>query len=163
MILSLTVILVIVGIVVAFQERGGRTVRVIDPSATYAGARNAAHYPVRVPRLPPGWRPTSAASQTSEGGHLTMRVGFLTPQGQYAQLVESDVPRDTLLGGELSAGVRPTGSVSVDGVPWQQLPARKHGDRAIARTEAGVTYLAFGSASLAELSVLAASLQAASG
>jgi hypothetical protein len=161
MTLSLTVIVVIVGIVVAFQERGGQRVRVIDPAPTYAGARNAAAYPVRVPRPPSGWRPTSARNDLSEGGRLTLRVGFLTPTGQYAGLVESDVARDALLGRELSPGVRPTGSLTVSGVPWQWLPARKRGDRAIARTAAGVTYLVFGSAGPEELRVLAASLRPA--
>ena len=159
MILSLTVILVIVGIVVAFQERGGQRVRVIDPSAAYAGARNTAAYPVRVPRTPSGWRPTSARNERSESGRLTLRVGFLTAKDQYAELVESDVPRNTLLGHELSPGARPAGSLSIDGVLWQWLPARKRGDRAIARTAAGVTYLIFGSAGPEELRVLAASLR----
>jgi hypothetical protein len=158
MILSLTVILVIVALVFAFQARGGERVRVIDPSGTYAGARTAAHYPVRIPRLPDGWRPTSASNQISEEGRLTMRVGFLTPRDQYAQLVESDQPRAVVLGRELSEGVRPTGSVTVGGVPWDRLPARKPGDRAIARTTSGVTYLVYGSAGLDELRVLAASL-----
>ncbi|PZS27285.1 MAG: hypothetical protein DLM59_16740, partial [Pseudonocardiales bacterium] len=137
MILSLTVILVIVGIVVAFQQRGGQRVRVIDPSDTYAGARASASYPVRVPHLPGAWRPTSATNQTAEGGRLTLRLGFLTPQGQYAQLVESDLQRNVILGRELSPGARPTGTLLVNGVSWDRLPAKKHGDRAIARTDGG--------------------------
>jgi hypothetical protein len=158
MILSLAVILVIVALVFAFQARGGQRVRVVDPSGTYAGARTAAHYPVRIPRLPDGWRPTSTGNQTSEGGRLTMRVGFLTPRDQYAQLVESDQPRAVVLGRELSEGVRPIGSLTVDGALWDRLPARKSGDRAIARTEDGVTYLVYGSAGLDELRFLAGSL-----
>ncbi len=160
MALSLLLILLIVGFVLAFQHRGGKGVRVVDPSNTYAGARTAAHYPVLVPRLPATWRVTSATDQPTEGGHLTLRVGLLTPTGQYAQLVESDLPRNTLLHRELSA-VRPLGSVPVRGAQWQQLAARKSGDRAIARTDGGVTYLVFGSAGLAELGVLAGSLRPA--
>jgi Protein of unknown function (DUF4245) len=159
MILSLTVILLIVGIVVAFQQRGGQRVRVIDPSDAYAGARTAAAYPVRVPHLPSGWRPTSATNQTAEGGRLTLRVGFLTPSDQYAQLIESDLAREVILKRDVSAGARPTGTLVVNGVPWDKLPAKKGGDRAIAHTEAGVNYLVYGSASYAELGALAGSLR----
>jgi len=160
MILSLAVILVIVGIVVAFQQRGGQAVHVIDPSDTYAGARSAASYPVRVPDLPDGWRATSATNQTGEGGRLTMRVGFLTPSGQYAQLVESDLERAVILNRDVSAGARPIGTLLVGAVPWDKLPAKKPGDRALALTAAGVTYVVYGSASYAELSTLAGSLRA---
>jgi len=158
MVLSIALIMAIVGVVLLFQHRSGRGVPTIDPSSAYAGARNAASYPVLVPRLPATWRPTSARTQRSEDGHLTLRVGFLTPRAQYAGLVESDRPAASLLGQELSPGVRPAGQLTIDGRQWQRLPAPRAGDRAIARTQDGVTYLVTGSAGLAELQTLAGSL-----
>ncbi|MEP6697691.1 MAG: DUF4245 domain-containing protein [Pseudonocardiales bacterium] len=159
MVLSLAVILLIVGAVVAFQQRGGRRVAVIDPTQAYTSARSAGSYPVRVPQVPRGWRPTSATTQTAGGGRLTLRVGFLTPRDQYAQLVESDLARQAVLNREAAPDARPTGTVLVGIVAWDRIPARKQGDRALALTAAGVTYLVYGSASYAELAVLAGSLR----
>lgn len=161
MVLSLAVLLAIIAVVLLVQQRGGgRAITVIDPSSAYAGARNVAAYPVRTPQgLPAQWRPTSARSDRPETGRLTLRVGFVTPEGEYAQLVESDLPAGQLLAAELSAGVRPSGSTLVGGQAWQQFPAPRQGDRAIARTDGGVTYLVSGSAGLDELRVLAGSLR----
>jgi len=159
MMLSITVIMAIVGVVVIFQQRGAQRLNVIDPTSVYAGARNAATYPVRTPHLPSSWRVTSARTQPSADGRLTLRVGLLTPKGQYAGLVESDQPPADLLGHELSPDVRTLGVVTVEGVPWQRLPAPQKGDRAIARTLGRVTYLVSGSAGLPELEVLAGSLR----
>ncbi len=158
MVLSLGVVLAVVGIVVAFEHRGGPGIRVIDPAQTYAGARNVAAYPVLLPHLPAGWRATSATNEESEG-RLTMRVGWVTPTGQYAQLVESDRPAVEVFDRWLSPGLRPAGSVDVGGVPWQRLPAPQKGDLAIARTGGKVTYLVSGSAGLPELQTLAGSLR----
>ena len=160
MVVSLGVLLMIIGVVLMFQHRGGKAITVIDPSSAYAGARNGAAYQVRTPQgLPAGWRPTSARTERPESGRLTLRVGFVTPKGEYAQLVESDLPRDRLLSTELSAGVRPSGSVLVGDQAWQEFPAPRQGDRAIVRTDGSVTYVVSGSAGLDELRVLAASLR----
>jgi len=158
MLLSIGVIMAIVGVVVVFQQRGGPGITVIDPGPAYAGARDGAHFAVRTPHVPRTWRPTSARTERSPGGLLTLRVGFITPTGQYAQLVESDLPRPELLGRELSAGVRPLGEVTVQGAVWQRLPGAQAGDRAIARTQGKVTYLVSGTAKLPELQALAGSL-----
>lgn len=161
MVLSLVLLLAIIAVVLSLQHRGGgKAITVIDPSSAYAGARNVAAYPVRTPQgLPAQWRPTSARTQRPETGRLTLRVGFVTPKGEYAQLVESDLPRDRLLGTELSPGARPSGSVLVGARAWQEFPPRRSGDRVIVRTDRGVTYLVSGSADLDELRILAASLR----
>lgn len=89
---------------------------------------------------------------------MSLRVGFVTPKGQFAQLVESDLPSSELLAAELGAGVRPNGTVQVGSTVWRQFPAPRDGDRAIALADGRVTYLVFGSAGLDEQRVLAASL-----
>jgi Protein of unknown function (DUF4245) len=158
MLFSLAVLVAIVGVIVALRQPGGRPVHVIDPNPAYSGARSVAQFDVRTPHgLPRGWRATSARTR-SDGGHVTLAVGFVTPGGQYAQLVEGDAPRDQLLVRELSAGARPTGSQPVAGRTWERLSGFRPGDRAIARTEGTVTYLVHGSASFHELGVLAAAL-----
>lgn len=161
MVISLALVVAIIAVVLLVQRRtGGPAINVIDPSPAYAGARNVAAYQVRTPEgLPAGWRPTSARTDRPEPGRLTLRVGFVTPQGEYAQLVESDLPRDRLLAAELGAGARPSGPVAVGAQTWQRFPAPRSGDRAIVRSDGAVTYLVSGSAGLEELRVLAAALR----
>ncbi len=160
MALSLAVILGIVAVVLLFQERGGRAVKAVDTAPVYAGARHVAAFPVRTPAgLPTGWRPTSARIERSDSGRVTLRVGFVTPAGRYAQLVEADLSRGQLLGQELAAGVRPVGSVRVGATTWQRFPGAQAGDSAIVTTEKGVTFIVSGSAGLGELEMLAESLR----
>ncbi|MGB9376092.1 MAG: DUF4245 domain-containing protein [Mycobacteriales bacterium] len=161
MAISLGVLLAIIAVVLFAQQRSGdKAVKVIDPSQAYAGARNVATYRVLTPQgLPGGWRPTSARTESPETGRLTLRVGFVTPKAEYAQLVESDLPRAQLLTAELAAGARPTGSVEVGDAQWLSYPAANPGDRVIVRSSGGVTYVVSGSAGLAELRTLAGSLR----
>lgn len=160
MVISLTFLLAIIAVVLFVQQPDGKAIKVIDPSSAYAGARNVAAYPVSTPQgLPGGWRATSARTERPETGRLTLRVGFVTPAGEYAQLVESDLPRDQLLAAELSAGERPTGSVLVGSESWQRFPAPRSGDRALVRTDGKITFVVSGSAGLEELKVLATSLR----
>lgn len=160
MAISLGLLLAIIGVVLFVQQRDDKAIKVIDPSGAYAGARNVATYEVRTPQgLPSGWRPTSARTERPAAGRLTLRVGFVTPAGEYAQLVESDLPRDQLITAELAEGAAPRGSVMVGSDTWQQFPAPRKGDRVIVRTEGAVTFVISGSAGLDELKILAASLR----
>ena len=160
MALSLGLLLAIIGIVLFVQQRDDKAIKVIDPASAYAGARNVASYEVRTPQaLPARWRPTSARTQRPAAGRVSLRVGFVTPEGEYAQLVESDLPRNQLIAAELGDDALPRGSVTVGSDMWQQFPARRDGDRAIVRTDGAVTFIVSGSASLTELKVLAASLR----
>lgn len=160
MVLSLAVIVGIVAVVLLFQERGGPAVKTVDPAPVYAGARHVAAFTVRTPAgLPKGWRPTSARTERSDSGRVTLRVGFVTPAGRFAQLVESDRPRGQVLGRELSPGVQPTGSVPVGAAVWQRFPGGQAGDHAIATTQGSVTFVVSGNAGLGELEVLAESLR----
>ena len=59
------------------------------------------------------WRTVSARYQTEPGG-ATLRIGYLTPEGRGAQLVESNVPAEKLLPAELSGG-QPQGTADLPG------------------------------------------------
>lgn len=160
MAISLGLLLAIIGVVLFVQQRDGKAIKVIDPSATYAGARHVATYQVRTPQgLPAGWRPTSVRTERPETGRLTLHVGFVTPKGKYAQLVESDLRRPQLITAQLGDDARPSGSVLVGNDTWQQFPAPREGDRAIVRSQGAVTFVVSGSAGLDELKRLAAALR----
>ena len=72
-----------------------------------------------VPRgLPDGWRATSA---TYDGGQTSLRVGWVTPQGEYAEYAASNQPQEEFLDAVAGEQVEQLEPVTVDGVAWQQL------------------------------------------
>ena len=160
MALSLAVLLVPILLFVAFcQATGTEQTSTMDPGAVWAAARDADRFPVRVPQgLPDGWRVTRALTQRGDGGALTLRVSYETAEGEFAQLVESDVDAAALLEGELGGPRTTGGTVDVEGIPWQRHPGRRDGETTLVRLDGRATYLVAGSASLNELRTLAAAL-----
>jgi hypothetical protein len=155
-ILSMLVLLVPLALVVAlFRFQGGESVQTVDTAPAIADAQ-AARFPLAVPtQLDSGWRPLSAVFQRSGG--LTLRIGYLTPNGDTAQLVESNRPETALL--DDTIGSRPAGTTRpIGGEDWQHYDLA-NGNRAFVLTSADRTLVVYGSASDAELGVLAASLR----
>ena len=109
--------------------------REVDPSQSIAAfAADAPAAPVPGV-LPQGWRATSA---TYDGAQSTLRVGWVTPQGQYAEYAASSEPQEEFL--ELIAGeqVERLAPVTVDGVAWQQLQ-EPDGSRSFTRSYGATT------------------------
>lgn len=154
--LSMLVLLVPLALIVAwYRFSGGESVQVVDTSPAIADAR-AASFPVAEPTdLPEGWRALSAAFQRTGG--QTLRIGYLTPSGETAQLVESTRPASAVL--DDSIGTRPDATTRpIGGQDWQHYDLA-NGNRAFTLTGSGRTLVVYGSASDAELGVLAASLR----
>jgi Protein of unknown function (DUF4245) len=158
MILSLVVLLIpLVLIVAIFRLRGGEDVVVVDPAPTIAQAQAANLFPILAPQgLGPEWRSVSAAFQIVNG-HGTLRVGYITPSGGAAQLVESNEDAASLLPRELGDQVRPQGEVIVNGRAWRSSNVRGD-EQALVDTTNERTVIAVGQASVDELTALAASL-----
>ena len=76
-------------------------------------------FPVRIPPVPAGWRANSADRLSLPDGGQAVRVGYVTPEGRYLRLVQSDGSEEALLanetGGSPAAG---RGVVDVDGQAW---------------------------------------------
>ncbi|RDI59066.1 DUF4245 domain-containing protein [Nocardia pseudobrasiliensis] len=55
-------------------------------------------FPIREPALPPDWHPNSGSRDTvtGTGGGAISTVGFITPQGTYMQLSQSNATVDAL-------------------------------------------------------------------
>jgi hypothetical protein len=159
MVMSLLVLLVPVLVLVGgYQLVAGRTQPTeVDPSSAFIAAQSAGFEVAQPAGLEPGWVPVSAVFRNLEDG-ATLRLGYVTPDGDNVQLVQSTVPAPRLLAAELSDDAAPVGTVAVDGTAWQRYPGRS-GEVALVLMEGDRTVLVVGQASESELRALAASLR----
>jgi hypothetical protein len=158
MAISMVVLLIPIALVVGlYRLRGGEDVQVADPFEAISSAQVAGLFPVAAPAgLADGWRPLSAQfTRTDNTGEL--RVGYLTPAGGQAQLIESNEDAATLSTREFKNQAQLTGTITVAGVAWQAY--QLGGDRtALVRTDANRTIILLGVADQAELQALAAAV-----
>ncbi len=155
--LAILMVPVLIGLAVWHYLTSDKQVNTVDPAPAITRAQQAHHFPVAVPaHLSDGWRVTSAAT-SGKSGSLTLRIGYVTPSGGFAQLVESDQDSAVLLADAVSHGGSPNGAVRIDGKDW----SRYSGDGS--RTVLGLlephrTILVVGQAKDQELRDLAGSL-----
>jgi hypothetical protein len=160
MLISLGVLLVPVLIAVGVWQYLGSDHRVntVDPAPVVAQARQAGKFTVAAPSgLPKGWQPTSAANAV-DGGTLTLRIGYVTPSGGFAQLIESNQDSGTLIPANLPKAAQPSGTETVANQPWSEYSSDK--GRALALLQPSRTILIIAQAPASELTALAASLHA---
>ena len=114
----------------SFQPKGpteGATPTFDVPAALQADA-DALHFPVRLPKLPDGWRANSGGRGGIEDGRtdpqtgerqraVTTRVGYLAASQMYMSLTQSNAD-ETALVGSIHSDVYPAGVEDVDGVTW---------------------------------------------
>jgi hypothetical protein len=158
MLISLAVLLVPVLVAVGVWKYLGsdHQVTVVDPRPVVQEARHADRFPVAAPEgLAKGWQPTSAANQVS-GTTLTMRIGYVTPSGGFAQLIESNQDSGTLIPVNLPKASQPSGTVTVSGRAWSEYTSDK--GRGLALLDQNRTILIIGQAPAQELTTLARSL-----
>jgi hypothetical protein len=155
MAISMVVLLIPIALVVGlYRLRGGEDVQVVDPSDAIGSAQVAGLFPVAAPAgLSDGWRSLSAQfTRTGKTGEL--RVGYLTPSGGQAQLIESNEDAASLSSREFNSQAQLTGTTTVAGVAWQAY--QLGGERtALVRTDANRTIILLGVADQAELQALA--------
>jgi len=159
MVRSLAAVMVLVGVVVAFNvvDQPEPVVRDIDYADALAEARDTLPYDVLAPgRLPDGWRATSARTRLGEGA--TWHLGLVTAAGNYAAVEESDGSRRAFVA-RFAGGSRPAGETTIDGDPWRRLRGGDPDPRALVRTAGGVTTVVTGTGRWRELEQLAGSLR----
>lgn len=157
--LSLAVLLIPIGLIVGLFQYlgGGQEVVTVDPQPAIAEARDAG-LSVAAPRgLSGDWKTTSAVTRRS-GDAATLRIGYITPSGGFAQVIQTNGDPESLLRREVGSGKRPTGVARIGGAQWQAYPGRGQ-ERALVLTEPERTILVLGTAPDKELRALAASLR----
>ena len=130
--------------------------RTVDPSPDVA-AFTADVPTAPVPTgLPEQWRPTSSTL-----GADSLRIGWVTPEGEYAEYAASTLPAEEVLPDLTGADADRAGPVQVDGQSWERYE-EADGSVSLVRSY-GATLVVIGSkratAELAELEVLAGSLR----
>jgi hypothetical protein len=92
---------------------------VVDAPAELARLVSGSQFPLRVPAVPPGWRANSVDAVHGPDGGRVVRTGYLTPDGRFLRLVQSDATEEALLQTEASDGAAVAqGVVDVDGQHW---------------------------------------------
>ncbi|MEH0841857.1 DUF4245 domain-containing protein [Micromonospora sp. CPCC 205711] len=160
MALSLLVLLVPIALLVAFYRGflGGEEPTTVDAAPAYEQARSASAFPISEPTgLGSGWRTVSASYRTVEGG-ANLRIGYLTPEGRAAQLVQSNVPPEKLIPAELTAQGQPQGPAELPGGNWQRYTGRGN-EQALVLLEPNRTVIVVGDARENELRQLAGALR----
>ncbi len=159
MAISLLVLLIPIALLLAFYRGflGGDQATVVDPAPALDSAQAAAAFPVSQPAgLDAGWRTVRADFRTVEDGS-TLRLGYLTPEGRGAQIVQSSVPPERLLPTELTDQGQPQGRTDLAGRTWQRYTARGN-EQAFVLLEPDRTVIVVGDARDTELRELAGAL-----
>jgi hypothetical protein len=150
---------VIIAVAVYVFFFGGSKPIVIDPSGAYGDARAAGVFPVVQPQgLPSGWRPVSSAYGIEQGRHV-LRVGYIAPDGDGLQLVESDGAAATVISDEVGTANPVGASVDIGGRTWGKVAAGKNNQQALIDSEKGYTIVVKGQTSDTDLRTFAAALR----
>src|SRR5664279_756799 len=145
-------VVVVVFLIARPSASNSQRVRTVDYGPDVARAR-----PVG---LGAGWRSTSSrvdAPAPGTPGPVALHIGFVTPRDAYAALEESNAETDAFVA-DRTNGAAPRSSVVVGGRLWEQRQATD-ATRALVQRGGGTTLVVTGTASVVELTELAAALR----
>ncbi|MBC8093065.1 MAG: DUF4245 domain-containing protein [Pseudonocardia sp.] len=96
---------------------------VVDAPTELRALASSVPFAVRIPGVPPGWRSNSVdqdrVDPADAASGRSVRVGYLTPQGRYLRLVQSDGTEEALLAAEAgSTPVPAQGTADVAGLTF---------------------------------------------
>lgn len=134
-----------------------------DAVKQFAEANRVVPFKPAVPKgLPSGWHANSATITTpgsvASGTPLTVRGGWLTPDGAFISLVATNATPAQLLQSEFSAAAPDTGTVQAGGAKWN-VTSGVRSEAAWYRTAPDkITYLISGNADKAAFEAMAGSI-----
>jgi hypothetical protein len=129
---------------------------VVDAPAELARLAPGVPFPVRVPAVPAGWRANAVDGAPVPDAGQAVRAGYLTADGRYLRLVQSDAPEEALLAAEAGAGpATAQGVVDIGGQRWVSYVGER-GEQIWITELAPVRLLITGSGSEADFRTLAA-------
>jgi len=94
----------------------------VDPTGDVAYARRIAPVPFPDVVSPQGWRATSSQVDAPAGDKrspVTLRIGYVTPGGRFAEIVVSDQAPATVLR-QVAQGSTADGTTPVGGAAWER-------------------------------------------
>jgi hypothetical protein len=160
MVLSLTVLIVPIVLLLIFYRvvLSGDAPVTVDPGPTIQEARQAAVFTVVTPQgLGDDWH-TSTATFRRQADGATLRLGYVDPDKDPVQLVESSVPPATLLPTELGVSAKALGNFRTPAGVWRVYDGRP-GERALVLAEPTRTVIVVGKIDMTNLEKLATSLK----
>jgi len=121
MLRTMLVVLAFVVLIVLLVPRPGQLPQPkVDVTGAGSGAESQIGFRPLLPAgLPAGWAPTAAETRT-DAGVTAFHIGYLTADGLYAGVEEAASITNEWLDANDASGT-PVGSVTIDGVTWQQL------------------------------------------
>ncbi len=126
---------------------------VVDAPERLREASTRTDFPLRIPALPSGWRANSVNEQAVAGSRL-VEVGWITPQGRYLRLVQSNLNEEALLVSAVDRGTPVArGTTEIAGTRWVMYQAE---EPVWIADVGGVRLLVSGSASEPDFRTLAA-------
>ena len=160
MLRSLAVVgVIIVPLWLLIPHHTQQRVTVIDYSTALAQAQRLSSHELRAPAgLPATWRATSVSTSGGDGHPVVFHLGFVTPDGDYASLEESNGPEDAYLVTLLGKTPKGLNDVQVGPTAWRSLRGT-NGRVALISPSTPMTVVVTGTARLSELTTLAASLR----
>jgi hypothetical protein len=91
----------------------------VDAPAQLRVIAKAMPFPLRVPAVPPDWRANAVSTErVGTAGARAVRTGYLTPDGRFLRLVQSDAGEAALLATEAEGAPVASGPVVVNGTTW---------------------------------------------
>ncbi|WP_239079817.1 DUF4245 domain-containing protein [Paractinoplanes brasiliensis] len=160
MAMSLAVLLIPIALLLTFYRLvldGDKPVSV-DAAPVFQQAQQAGLFPVLVPQgLGDDWHATTATFRRAENG-ATLRIGYVDPDKDPIQLIESNVPSDVLLPAELSKDAKPIGQVRSEAGVWRLYDARP-GEKALVMADQSRTVVLVGKTGSDNLEALADTLR----
>ena len=91
----------------------------VDAPAQLRVLAGSMPFPLRVPAPPADWRATTVdTARVGESGARAVRTGYLTSDGRYLRLVQSDADEAALLATEAEGAPVASGPVVVSGTTW---------------------------------------------
>jgi hypothetical protein len=147
-----------IGLLVALPTPRADTVIPVDPSAAISKAKSTPGFTVRLPQpLPAGWQPNSARFQLTKDGPQ-LHIGYLAPDGGYVGLEQADMRNVRRYVTVRSAGNVFADLRTINGQVWVHLTSDRKAQDSLAWFGPHGVVMVTGTASVANLEQLAASL-----
>jgi hypothetical protein len=160
MAMSLAILIIPIALLLTFYRvvLSGDAPVTIDPAPTIQQAQQANAFPVLVPQgLSDEWH-ASTATWTRRPEGATLRLGYVDPDDDPVQLVESSVPPATLLSAELTKEAEQRSVFRAPNGVWRLYDARP-GEQALVLSDGLRTIIVVGRTDRANLEAMAGSLR----